>query len=254
MDLVRAYHGYFSQAVNAAANAVMINDAKGLKAAAESGKRGFLPAVEDLRIINGDLQNLQELRDMGVRIVTPLWGGTSIIGGAWNSQDRLTDFGRETVRAALSLGMIPDVSHASPDSTDEIAALCREAGKPCFASHSCSYMECRHPRNMVYSQLRAVADCGGIVGINLYPIFLCGLDRARLDDAVRHIRYIKSITGIDGVAIGSDFDGVDCLPAGVTSVRDLPHLADRLSFHEFTDDEIEKIFFTNAYRFLMENL
>lgn len=254
MGVVRAYHAYLKNAVEATPNAVMIEDAAGLKEAEKSGKRGFLPAVEDLRILAGNPERLMELRRLGVRIATPLWRGHSVIGGAWNTDEGLTDFGRETVEQLLSLGVIPDVSHASTVAFNEIAARCRAAGKPFMATHSCAFSLCSHRRNLTDEQLRVLSDCGGIVGVNLYPVFLTDSDHADLEDVSRHILHLQDCVGTNAVAIGSDFDGVDCLPRGLDSVHDLPRLCDHLSALGCTDDTLENLFFMNGYRFLLENL
>ena len=254
MERVRTYHTYLTQAVASAPDAVLIQNAADLQAAEASGKRGFLPAVEDLRILAGDLDNLTGLRDMGVCIVTPVWRGQSCIGGAWDTDAGLTPFGKETIETALTLGMIPDVSHASTATFDDIAALCRAAGKPFIATHSCAYALCRHRRNLTDEQMRQIADCGGLIGVNFYPVFLTGKTCADLDDLVCHIRRLQAVAGINAVAIGSDFDGVDCLPQGLSCVRELPRLYDRLSACGCSDDALEKLFFDNAYHFLNQNL
>ena len=251
---VRAYHAYLQEAVSAAPGAMLIDSAADLQTAVTSGKRGFLPAVEDLRILNGDLDNLSKLRSMGVRIVTPVWRDQSCIGGAWNTDAGLTPFGIRAVEAALSLCMIPDVSHASTATFDDVAALCRAAGKPFVATHSCAFTLFPHTRNLTDEQMRAVADCGGVIGVNFYPLFLTGGAHADLDDVARHIRHIQTVAGFDAVAVGSDFDGVECLPEGLASVRDLPRLYDRLATLGHSDDTLEKLFFANAYRFLTENI
>ena len=254
MQTVCAYHTYLQQAVSAVPNAVLIDSAADLQAAVKSGQRGFLPAVEDLRILSGNLDNLSALRRTGVRIVTPVWRDQSCIGGAWNTDAGLTPFGKKAVETALSLGMIPDISHASPATFDDIAALCRAAAKPFFATHSCAFAICPHGRNLTDGQIKAVAASGGLIGLNLYPVFLTGRENADLDDVVRHIRRIQVVAGVDAVAVGSDFDGIGCLPQGLSCVRDLPRLYDCLTASGFSDDALEKLFFENAYRFLIENL
>lgn len=254
MALVHAYHAYLQKAVSADPRAVLIDRAAGLQAAVKSGKRGFLPAVEDLRILNGDLDDLSVLWHTGVRIVTPVWRDRSCIGGAWNTDAGLLPFGKSAVETALSLGMIPDVSHASPAAFDDIAALCRAAGKPFVATHSCAFSLCPHRRNLTDGQIKAVAASGGLIGVNLYPVFLTGREHADLDDIVRHIRHMQAMAGADAVAVGSDFDGVGCLPQDIACVRDLPRLYDHLAACGFSGDTLEKLFFENAYRFLIENL
>ena len=89
--------------------------------------------------------------------------------------------------------------------------------------------------------------------MTLYPPFLRG-ERAELEDVARHIRHMVSIGGEDVVAIGSDFDGVDALPCGISDISDLPKLAEYLQKCEFSARFIEKLFFDNAYRLIVENL
>ncbi len=254
MEQVRAYHACLTRAVAGAPGAMMIRGKADLQTAVTSGKRGFLPALEDLRVLCGNLDPITELREMGVRIVTPVWRDQSCIGGAWNTDAGLTPFGKRAVERALSLGMIPDVSHASKATFDDVAALCRAAARPFAATHSCAFSLCAHGRNLTDEQMKIIADAGGLIGVNLYPVFLTGSDRADLDDVARHVRRIADTAGYDAAAIGSDFDGVDCLPRGIASVRDLPRLCDRLTAQGYSEDALEKLFYKNAYRFLIENL
>lgn len=254
MDWVRACHAYLQSAVKASPAAMFVFDAADLQTAVSSGKRGFLPAVEDLRILNGNLDNLPLLRNMGVRIVTPVWRGQSGIGGAWNTAAGLTPFGKKAVENALALGLIPDVSHASIQTFDDVAALCHAAGKPFLATHSCAFSLCPHGRNLSDEQIKRIAECGGLIGVNFFPLFLTGTEKADLDDVVRHVLRFQSLCGTDVLAVGSDFDGIACLPNGLLSVADVPRLLDRFSAFGCSDDMLDRLFFENGYRFLTENL
>ncbi len=64
-----------------------------------------------------------------------------------------------------------DVSHASDAGFWDV---CQAATKPFVASHS----NCRHcasnARNLTDEMIRALAERGGVVGINLCPGFLSG--------------------------------------------------------------------------------
>ena len=71
-------------------------------------------------------------------------------------------------------------------------------------------------------------------------------------DIIRHMEYIKNKAGIESVALGSDFDGIDCtLEFG--DYAGLPALTEAMS-RVFTDDEIELICFKNALRVFRETV
>ncbi|MBE6570178.1 MAG: hypothetical protein E7658_08195 [Ruminococcaceae bacterium] len=216
-------------------------------------RNAFVLTVEDARILAGKPERLGLLYDAGVRLITPVWGGTSCIGGAHNTDEGLTDFGRETVSEALSRGMILDISHASPKTADEIFTLAEKyPGKVC-ASHSNAFALTPHRRNLTDDQMRRLADSGGIVGINLYVEFLNDTGDATAEDVLRHMDYCVNLCGEDHVAFGGDLDGAD-LPADLPDVSSLMCLIPGLHRMGYSDDRIEKLFHTNACRFLTEAL
>ncbi len=65
---------------------------------------------------------------------------------------------------------------------------------------------------------------------------------------VDHIDHIVKLVGIDHVGIGSDFDGVQAVPADLKSVADLPNLTSELIKRGYTEADIEKILGGNMLR------
>jgi membrane dipeptidase len=65
---------------------------------------------------------------------------------------------------------------------------------------------------------------------------------------VDHIDHIKKIAGIDTVGIGSDFDGVDSLPQGLTGVESLPLITYEMLRRGYTEAEIRKVLGENFMR------
>jgi membrane dipeptidase len=76
--------------------------------------------------------------------------------------------------------------------------------------------------------------------------------RASLADVVRHINHAVSIAGVDAVGLGSDFDGVSCVPEGLASVDQWPHLTRALLEVGYTAAEIRKIYGENMLRLMAE--
>jgi membrane dipeptidase len=65
---------------------------------------------------------------------------------------------------------------------------------------------------------------------------------------VDHIDHIKHVAGIDYVGIGSDFDGVDYLPAGINGAEDLALVTYEMLRRGYTDVEIRKVLGENLLR------
>ncbi len=65
---------------------------------------------------------------------------------------------------------------------------------------------------------------------------------------VDHIDHIKQVAGIDYVGIGSDFDGVPFLPAGMNGAEDLPLVTYEMLRRGYTETEIRKVLGENLLR------
>ncbi len=208
----------------------------------------LLLSVEDARILDGQLSRVDMLFSMGVRILTPLWRGISCIGGAHDADVGLTPFGSDALWRALTLGMIPDISHASRRSADEIFSLAKASGTPVIASHSNAYELCPVSRNLTKEQIKAIRACGGIIGINLHAPFLSINADATITDILRHIDYFLSEGMEYRLALGCDMDG-GIMPREIPSVDALPRLAEALLAAHYSEKTIRAIFFDNAYRF-----
>ncbi len=69
---------------------------------------------------------------------------------------------------------------------------------------------------------------------------------------VDHIDHIVKLVGIDHVGIGSDFDGVQAVPADLSSVADLPNLTKELLKRGYSESDIDKILGGNMLRVMDE--
>ena len=212
----------------------------------------FTYAVEDARLLSGNLDRLAFLYEKGVRVLTLTWQGISSIGGAWDSDAGLSDFGKAAVRAACEIGMILDLSHASDQTAKETLRLTEQYDGKVIATHSNSRTVCPHKRNVSDYLFEALAERSSLVGISLVPDHLEANGNACLDTPLLHIANFLSLKNGDAtLAIGSDFDGVDRLPEGITSLCDLPklyHLIDAT----FGKALAKQIFSENAARYFAE--
>ena len=235
--------------------AVQVTSAAELEAAVSGGKHAAMLAVEDARLTAGKLERLDEMKALGVTYLTLLWGGDTCIGGSHNTENGLTDFGKALARRSFELGIIPDVSHASEQSVDDLIPIAYELRKPFIATHSNAYSLYGHTRNLRDRHFSAIKELGGIVGVSLCPSHLTdtSLRPATAEDVFAHVDYYLSLGGEDLVGFGADWDGTD-LPQGFTGVQDLLQVAEIMGRHNYSDELIHKIFWKNFYNFALRNL
>ena len=78
------------------------------------------------------------------------------------------------------------------------------------------------------------------------------LPRPPLSDLIDHIDHMVKVAGIDHVGLGSDFDGINCLPQGIDSVADLPKITEALYQRGYKAADLQKILGGNFMRVFAE--
>ena len=167
----------------------------------------------------------------------------------------LTETGFAFLSEMERLGMIVDVSHLSDAGFWDVAST---AAKPFVASHSNARAVCPHVRNLNDEMIRALAEKGGVTGLNFCHSFLeakkAGSEaQASLAAVAAHARHIVDVGGEDCLGLGSDFDGIPTNEA-LPDASFLPALADALTEAGFTGRQIDKIFSENVLRVYREVL
>ncbi len=210
-----------------------------------------LLAVEGGEPIQESLDQLYTLYHMGVRLLTLTWNGTNAIGrGSLSDCSKgLTSFGKEVVTTMHRIGMMVDVSHLNENGFYDVMDI---SLKPVIASHSNAQAVHPHKRNLSDEQFKVLRKNGGVVGLNIYPIFL-GKEK-NLSALIDHLEHFLSLGGENHIGIGTDFDGIDCTIPEITNASQLYRLADRLIQMNYSDQLVQKILFHNMYRVIRENL
>ena len=209
-------------------------------AALAQGKIAAFLALEGAEGIDCDPGRLEDLFEMGFRMVTLTWNANNALAGcAKEDGPGLTRQGREFVRRAQALGMLVDVSHISDRAFWDVLDT---AEKPVVASHSNSRAMCSHWRNLTDQQFQALCVHGGSAGINLYGMFLTMDGTAGLEHVYRHIDHFMELGGEGHVALGGDLDGCDRLPRGFKGLKDYEKLAAFLERKGYTGETIQQIY------------
>lgn len=220
----------------------------------------YILGVEGGKLLAGDIARLDRLYELGVRILTLVWGDECCIGGAHNTSKGLTDFGKEVLERCFEIGIIPDVSHSSDAMFYEVYEMSVRLGKPFIASHSNSRAVCCHSRNLTDDMFVKLLECGGIVGISLCPPHLREGGGADVNDVIMHIKHYLELgsersarRAEEVLCFGCDFDGTE-LPNGIHGVESISFIVEAMKSAGISEEIIEKIMYKNADAFFKRNL
>lgn len=251
-----------------------------------TGKIASLMGMEGGHSIENSINVLRQLYQKGARYMTLTHSATLDWADSATDDarhDGLTPFGEEVVREMNRLGMLVDLSHVSIATMVDAIELSQA---PVIFSHSSARSIADHPRNVPDDVLRMVTNNGGVVLVNFYPGFVVPetaklggeqsrlrkqwqadglsdeqinvetrrwkanhpMSRGTIHDVVDHIEHICRIAGVDHVGLGSDYDGIDMVPAQLDDVSTYPRITQALLDRGFSDDDVRKILGANLLR------
>lgn len=218
-------------------------------------KAATLLAIEEGGAIDGSLEALRCLYELGLRAMTLTWSNRNDIADGINEEatgSGLTLFGKQVVAEMNRLGMLVDVSHIS---TAGFWSVIETSTKPIIATHSNAKSLCSHPRNLNDEQIKALAQNGGLAGITFAGQFLEEDWRnACIESVYKHIDYMLNLIGNDEhIGFGSDFDGISHPPYNIQGVQDYKPLIEYLSKY-YSDETINKITHQNVINLLQKVL
>ncbi len=249
-----------------AQNADLISPVTCMADIERNGRQGKISAMltlEEGAALEGSIDTLKEFYDKGVRMITLTWNYPNELGFPHSCNDKssgLTACGFEMVEAMESLGVIVDVSHLSDEGFYDVLRCTK---RPFVASHSNARAVCDVSRNLTDEMIRALAERGGVMGLNFYPPFLekqkavgCASDSAlqgTVESVINHAKHIVKVGGIEVLGLGSDFDGIDGHKE-LPGVHAMPRLIDVFAKSGFCASDIDKIFSGNVLRVYNEVL
>jgi membrane dipeptidase len=257
----------------------------------KAGKIASLIGLEGGHSINDSLATLREMYRAGGRYMTLThWSNNHWADAATDAPQHggLTAFGVMVVLEMNRLGMLVDLSHVSEQTMNRVLDVARA---PVIFSHSSARAIDGHPRNVPDAVLKRVAANGGIVMVNFSPDFVseaarayyadveaetarlkelmpgdpAGVEKglaawkaahpevkATLRQVADHIDHIRTVAGVDHVGLGSDFDGISRVPAGLEDVSHYPDLLEELARRGYSDDDLRKVAGLNILRVMKQ--
>jgi len=259
-----------------------------IRAAKVAGRIGSMLGLEGGHAIEDSLGALRAYYDLGVRYMTLThnrhtnWADAALqeppaYGG-------LNAFGEQVVHEMNRIGMLVDLSHTSADTMRDAI---RVSEAPVIFSHSSARALCDIPRNVPDDVIAMLPKNGGVLMVTFVSGFISQAaadvtlpaiqeynaraqgkseaERQAIEAEIQaktvmpkvtiaavadHIEYIRKMIGVDYIGIGSDYDGNEDWPEGLSDVSMYPNLFAELIRRGWSDEDLAKIAGGNVLRVL----
>lgn len=258
---IGAWNGMLSKHGDQITKAVSVDDIRRAKA---EGKTAIVLGFQNTTAFEDRVEFVEIFKQQGVGIVQMTYNTQNLVGsGCYESTDGgLSDFGHDIVAEMNRVGMLCDLSHVGPNTSEDVI---RASERPVAYSHCLPHGLKAHPRNKTDEQLRFIADHDGFVGVTMFPPFLPRGNDSTVDDYVSAIDYVVNLVGEDRVGFGTDFTvGYDKkffkylnrdkgtgrqlteiwnveFPDGLESIADFPNLTAAMERARWSEGKIRKV-------------
>lgn len=243
-------HDYFRKEVEANAEDICIVSTYKdyLKCKDEKKIAAFL-SLEEGEVVAGLEYPLEKLMQLGITMMTLTWNYENTWGSPHFMNKGLTPKGKELLDGLNATPILLDISHLSEGALGDITSLYK---KPIIASHCNARGYYDHTRNLSDKAMKVVAESGGLIGTNFYSYFLNNSNNTSIEALLDNIKYVYQQVGEDVLALGTDFDGMNC-DLEVWNCKEMDKLMDGMT-RIFPMRVIEKACYGNAERIIKENL
>ena len=180
---------------------VLATTTRDIEGAAAAGKLALGFDLEGAMPLMEQPEMVALYRNLGVRQMHLAYNrNNSVAGGCHDTEQGLTELGKQVVGAINAAGVLMDCSHTGRRCSLDIMAT---SSMPVIFSHSNPLALVEHERNVTDEQIRACAATGGVVCVSGVSIFL-GTRTPDADDVARHAAYVAGLVGVEHAGIGLD--------------------------------------------------
>ncbi|MGE5095227.1 MAG: dipeptidase [Betaproteobacteria bacterium] len=243
--------------------------------AKREGRTGIILGWQNITGIEDQIAFLALFKELGVGIMQMAYNTQNLVGtGCYEKRDGgLSEFGHEVVAEMNRVGILCDLSHVGPRTSEEVILASK---KPVAYTHCAPAALKQHPRNKTDEQLRFIAERGGFIGVTMFPPFLKRGPSSTVDDYVEAMEHVIDLVGEDHVGYGTDFtqgygreffdwithdkgygrkltDFGDVInPEGIRTIGETPNLTATMQRRGWKESRIRKVMGENWVRVLKE--
>ncbi|MEU6773413.1 dipeptidase [Streptomyces sp. NPDC046759] len=186
--------------------------------------------------LDDSLRILRILHTLGLRVLT-------LAGTAWAGEKGLTRFGEEAVREMNRLGVLADVSGASPATARRALALSKV---PVLCTRSAARALRPHPANLSDELLAAL---GSAKGLCMVPL-TAEQTGPTVHDVADHLDHVRDVAGPECVGLSGTYDSGAVHPRDLADASRYPHLIAELLRRGWSETELALLTWGNVQRVL----
>ena len=158
--------------------------------------------------------------------------------------------GIEAVRELSKNGVVLDVAHLAKKGAID---LLNNADRV-ICSHASFNGVHHHDRNLDDDIMAEIVRRNGIVALTFVGFFLTDENKeATILDVIKHIDYFANKFSINNLSVGTDFNGTDSLPINLKTYKEFENLKNELIKRGYSENDVDKIFYQNAYNYFFKN-
>ncbi len=185
---------------------IRAESAADFREAKRKGKLAVFLGFQNATMFGNSLDGIKTLYDAGTRWIQLTYNARNLLGDGCTERTNagLSDFGIEAVERMNELKIIIDLSHCGKQTTMDGIKFSKTG--PCFNHSMCETLYPNHPRAKTDEQIKAMANKGGVLGINALG-YMIGPDpggETTIETYVDHIDHAVKVGGIDHVGLATD--------------------------------------------------
>lgn len=180
----------------------IVRNAADLKVAGRKQRSGAILGFQGTEALGEDADRIALFRELGLRVIQLTHNRRNIVGDGCMEPGNagLSNYGHLVVERINAEKIVLDLAHGSPRTIAEGIAA---AKAPMLISHTGCRALADLPRNTADTELKAMADKGGVAGIIFWPYLRVDTQPMAID-VIRHIEHAVNVCGEDHVGIGTD--------------------------------------------------
>ncbi|MDX3457723.1 dipeptidase [Streptomyces sp. ME02-8801-2C] len=230
LDLVKTVARSHPEGLRLAGTAGQVTDAR------NCGRIAVVLGPAAAAALDDSLAILRVLHSLGLRVLT-------LAGTSWASEAGLTRFGEEVVREMNRLGVLADLSGASPATVHRAATISKA---PVLCTRSAARALRPHPANLPDETL---AQLGEARGLCLVPL-TAEQTGPSVRDVADHLDHVRAVAGPECVGLSGTYDSGSAHPQELGDASCYPNLIAELLRRGWTEPDLTLLTWGNVQRVL----
>ncbi|WP_371662017.1 dipeptidase [Streptomyces sp. NBC_00280] len=230
LDLVRTVARSHPEGLRLAGTAGQVTDAR------NCGRVAVVLGPAAAAALDDSIGILRVLHSLGLRVLT-------LAGTSWASEAGLTRFGEEVVREMNRLGVLADLSGASPATISRAVTISKA---PVLCTRSAARALRPHPANLPDETL---AELGAAGGLCLVPL-TAEQTGPSVRDVADHLDHVRAVAGPECVGLSGTYDSGSAHPQELGDASCYPNLIAELLRRGWPEPDIGLLTWGNVQRVL----